>query len=394
MIFQTLDDKTQCVGVYVDGKLYFDDIPTDLSKTWKYTGSLINKEVEYAWIYCGGKKLEQVCPEDMLSELVKAQSRFKAYMRSFQIAKINMREHCVFDLLPADFLKQFCEIKNKITEHVLENCKKPENYERLSSVQKLLYKIKYQDLNVNNEGCKNLFYRTRDRQKIKNLLDGPKHVDYNLFGTITGRLTTNPESFPILTMRQDYRKIVKPHNDLFLSLDYNGAEIRTFLGLSGKEQPQSDIHQWNVENIFDGDMSRDVAKTVFFAWLYNPESQTIDTNYYNRKNLLEKWYEGGEIKTPFKRAIQVNFEKAFNYLLQSTTADLVLDRAVEIDKFLEDKKSFISHIIHDEIVIDLDESERHLTPEIKSIFSETPFGEYMVNLHAGKNYFDLKELKL
>ena len=27
MIFQTLDDKTECVGVYVDGKLHFDKIP-------------------------------------------------------------------------------------------------------------------------------------------------------------------------------------------------------------------------------------------------------------------------------------------------------------------------------------------------------------------------------
>ena len=394
MIFQTLDDKRECVGVYADGKLYFDNVPSNLTKTWKYTGSLKDKNVEYAWLYCNGKNLEQAVTEDMLPELVKTQRRFKAYMKSFQIAKINMREHCVFDLVPADFLKQFCEIKNKITEHVFENYEKPENYEYLTKVQELLYKIKYQDLNTNNEGCKNLFYRTRDREKIKNLLDGPNHIDYNLFGTITGRLTTNPESFPILTIRQDYRKIIKPHNDFFLSLDYNGAEVRTFLGLSGNKQPESDIHQWNVDNIFDGEMDRDIAKTVFFAWLYNPDSKTIETNQYDRNKLLDEWFKDGVIKTPFKRSIKVNVGKAFNYLLQSTTADLVLERAVKIDKFLEGKKSFISHIIHDEIVIDLAEEEKEITPEIKSIFSTTPFGKYMVNLNAGKNYFDLKELNL
>jgi hypothetical protein len=350
--------------------------------------------VEYAWLYCGGKKLEQAAPEHMLPELVKAQRRFKAYMKSFQIAKINMREHCIFDLVPADFLKQFCEIKNKITEYVFENYEKPENYKQLTKIQELLYKIKYQDLNINNERCKNLFYRTRDREKIKNLLDGPKYIDYNLFGTVTGRLTTNPESFPILTMRQDYRKIIKPHNDFFLSLDYNGAEIRTFIGLFGNEQPKSDIHQWNVDNIFNGEINRDVAKTVFFAWLYNPDSKTIKTDLYDRKKLLDKWYENGTITTPYWRSIKVIKEKAFNYLLQSTTADLVLERAAEIDKFLEGKKSFISHIIHDEIVIDLVEEEKELTPEIKNIFSVTPFGKYMVNLYAGKNYFDLKELDL
>jgi len=394
LIFQTLDDKSECVGVYVDGELHFDNIPVGLTQTWKYTGSLKDKDIEYAWLYSNGKNLEQAAPEEMLPELVKVQRHFKAYMKSFQIAKINMREHCVFDLVPADFLKRFCEIKNKITEYVFENYEKPKNYEHLTKVQELLYKIKYQDLNVNNEGCKNLFYRTRDREKVKNILDGSKHIDYNLFGTITGRLTTSSDSFPILTMRQDYRKIVKPHNELFLSLDYNGAEIRTFIGLSGKDQPLGDVHQWNVDNIFDGEMSRDIAKTVFFAWLYNPDAQTIETDYYDRKKLLEKWYQNGFISTPSMREIRVSYEKAFNYLLQSTTADLVLDRAVEIDKFLEGKKSFISHIIHDEIVIDLDNEERHLTPEIKTIFSKTPFGNYMVNLRAGQNYFDLKELKL
>ncbi|MAG25204.1 hypothetical protein CMI47_06455 [Candidatus Pacearchaeota archaeon] len=394
MIFQTLDDKNECVGIYVGGKLYFESSPTDLTQTWKYTGSLKDKDIEYAWLYAQGRSLEQAAPDEILPELVKAQRRFSAYMKSFRIAKINMREHCIFDLVPADFLKQFCEIKNKITEHVLENYEKPENYEHLDGVQRLLYKIKYQNLNINNEGCKNLFYRTRDREKIKNLLDSHCHVDYNLFGTVTGRLTTNPESLPILTMRQDYRKIIKPCNDYFLSLDYNGAEVRTFLGLSGMQQPGSDIHQWNVDNIFKGKIDRDIAKTVFFAWLYNPESKTLEGDLYDRKKLLTEWYKDGKINTPFKRSIRVVEQKAFNYLLQSTTADIVLEKAVAIDQLLENKKSFISHIVHDEIVIDLADEEKNLTPTIKQEFAKTRYGEYLVNLHAGKNYFDLKELKL
>ena len=36
MYFQTLDDKGECVGVYKDGKLYFQDLPTGLERTWKY----------------------------------------------------------------------------------------------------------------------------------------------------------------------------------------------------------------------------------------------------------------------------------------------------------------------------------------------------------------------
>jgi DNA polymerase I-like protein with 3'-5' exonuclease and polymerase domains len=80
--------------------------------------------------------------------------------------------------------------------------------------------------------------------------------------------------------------------------------------------------------------------------------------------------------------------------VQSTTADLVLDKAVEIDKFLQDKKSFVSHIVHDEIVLDMADDERELIVDIKKMFAENILGNYLVNLKAGKNYLDLEDLKL
>jgi len=80
--------------------------------------------------------------------------------------------------------------------------------------------------------------------------------------------------------------------------------------------------------------------------------------------------------------------------VQSTTSDLVIDRAVEIDKFLQNKKSFVSHIVHDEIAIDLSDEDRGLVPEIKEIFSNNKLDKFMVNLSAGKNYHDLEELKI
>ena len=35
MLFQAIDDKTNCVGIYADGKLHFDNLPVNLTKTWK-----------------------------------------------------------------------------------------------------------------------------------------------------------------------------------------------------------------------------------------------------------------------------------------------------------------------------------------------------------------------
>ena len=84
-------------------------------------------------------------------------------------------------------------------------------------------------------------------------------------------------------------------------------------------------------------------------------------------------------------------KKALNYLIQSTTSDRVLLRATEIDKFFEDKKSFISHIVHDELVIDFHDSERDLIPSVKEMFEKDNF---KANINVGKNYLDLEELKL
>ena len=71
-----------------------------------------------------------------------------------------------------------------------------------------------------------------------------------------------------------------------------------------------------------------------------------------------------------------------------------IERAVAIDKFLEGKKSFISHIVHDELVLDISDDERQLVPDIKLMFSENKLDTYMVNVQAGKNYYDLEDLNI
>lgn len=395
MYFQSVDDKEQCLGIYVGGALHFDGIPSNLQRTWKYTGSLKDPAIEYAWLRCGGLPLGEACPEDLVPEWEAARRKMHAFKKSFEIAKIDFRDHCFFDLVPYDFLTQFLEVKNKITEHVFANFASPENYGHLDHMQKFLHKLKYQTLNVNTDNCKNLFYSSGTRASVQKLVKSTAYIDYNLFGTVTGRLATSPHSFPILTMKKELRKILKPHHDWFLSLDYNGAEIRTLLALSGEEQPKNDIHQWNVANVFKRlEIDRSEAKTIFFAWLYNPESTAIVTPYYNRQKVLDTCYDGGYISTVFGRHIKVEPRKAFNYLIQSTTADLVNERALAIDRLLEGRKSFVSHIVHDEIVIDFADEDREAVEEIKRTFANNRLGTFMVNLKVGKNYYDLEDLSL
>ena len=128
MYFQTLDDKTECVGVYKDGELHFEHMPADLLSTWKYTGSVRDSDVSNTHGFIlRGSSLKEACTLGFDLKSTQATVRkMNAFYKSFTIAKIDFNDHCIFDLIPKDALLQFCEIKNKITQHVFENTTKPE----------------------------------------------------------------------------------------------------------------------------------------------------------------------------------------------------------------------------------------------------------------------------
>ena len=64
MIFQLLDDKKECVGIYAKGRLHYENLPPEpLTQTWAYSPSIAEKatQCEYAQIYCNGLSLDEVC---------------------------------------------------------------------------------------------------------------------------------------------------------------------------------------------------------------------------------------------------------------------------------------------------------------------------------------------
>ena len=78
MLYQALDDKKECIGIFADSKLNFDSIPQELTKTWKASSSIRRMNTEYAWIYANGKDLEVACPEELQAELKSLSRKFKA----------------------------------------------------------------------------------------------------------------------------------------------------------------------------------------------------------------------------------------------------------------------------------------------------------------------------
>ena len=134
MLFQTLDDKDQCVGIYYDGKLIFsfEEFPQDLTRTWRYSPYLLGyRGVDYAEIYAQGKTLDEMCPEYLKEDWEEVCAKLKAFLLSFSFAKVNMRHNCFFDLVPQKFLRDYCQIKNQITNYVIESYPKPSNYKHL-----------------------------------------------------------------------------------------------------------------------------------------------------------------------------------------------------------------------------------------------------------------------
>lgn len=399
MLFQTLDDKKECVGIYANNKLHFDEIPENLTASWSYSPYLKGQEIQYANLYCEGKTLEEVCPDHLREEWTEIRSRLKAFMRSFFEAKVSLDENCFFDLTPQQFLEQYCDIKNKITQHVFDSYEKPEQYEFFRRFNELLIDIKHRPLNIDLDALKKNILNEKDLSYYHKMRDASKNVDYNLFGSITGRLAMNRGSFPIQSFQKQFRYALKPQNDWFVAFDINAAELRTSLALLSCVQPQEDLYEWIGRDIIGG-LSREKSKKIVIEWLYNSSNpiyhqytQKLD-NVFKKEVLKSLYYIDGRVHTPFSRKIEADEHHAIPYLNQSTFIDLFHRQVIKVDDFLSDKKSFISFLLHDEFVLDMADDEKEHLVEIAKIVQKTQFGKFLCNIKVGRDYGNMKKLNL
>jgi DNA polymerase I-like protein with 3'-5' exonuclease and polymerase domains len=214
-------------------------------------------------------------------------------------------------------------------------------------------------------------------------------IKYDVFKTKTGRLITKSDSFPILTLDKKFRSIIIPENDMFVELDYNAADVRVFLGLAGQlNQPQEDIHTWNAINIFnDPHMSRDDVKKKFFHWFYDSSVANKEADlFYNKKKVLEQYYQDGIARSFFDKKMEADSEHALSYVVQSTTSGVCNNAAVRVDEVLKNRKSHISFLMHDAVIIDMANEDFSLIQDIVDVYKRTELGDFVVGVKAGKNY--------
>jgi hypothetical protein len=393
MIFQLLDDRNECFGIYTNNNFIYDRVPNNLRGTWSWDHRLTDSDIDYASIYCSGQTMASVAPENLRHRLEKREGKIKAFVKSALTSKLNMKEHCLFDIIPEQHLMHYCEVKNEICQYVFDNYHKPENHGYLVDLKRMAFDIEQSPILVDQEALKNSSKYDNKARVLLSSLDGKnKPIRYDIWGSKTGRLTTKKGSFPIMNLKKEIANCVIPKNDIFVQFDLNGAEIRTFISLSTGTHPKEDIHRWNMENVLTNVTDRDKAKKKFLAWFYNPNSDAIKSDHYDRTLLLKKYYKDGFVRTPFGRKIEANDFHALNYLLQSSSSDNCMKQAIKIHRFIHNRKSFVHSVVHDSITIDLAFEDRHMLPQIQEIFEDTDLGWFKSSAAAGRNYRDLEEV--
>ena len=256
----------------------------------------------------------------------------------------------------------------------------------------LINKISSTPLNIKFENLD--FTNEKVRSNLGKIKNASSYISYSPWSTATGRLTTLPNSFPILNLNKELRSVILPQNDIFVELDYNAAELRVLFALLGQDQPKEDVHQWISENVFNSKLDRGETKKKVFAWLYNPKARNKKlNNYLNRDKVLEKFYHDGAIKTPYERDIEVDKEKAVNYIIQSTASDLFLTSAIKVDNMLKAKKSKVAFCIHDSLVLDMCRDEKDMIEELIEEFSKTKFGAFKTNVSLGKHFGAMRKIR-
>jgi hypothetical protein len=393
MIFQTFDDKEKCILIYQNEQFHSSLENLDLSATWVYANYLGHKDIEYAQLWVQGATLGEVCPSHLKGALQGVEDRLKAFIRSCGEAKIDLTEVCFYELVPENFLRAYANIKNDIASHIFHNSTRPTNYAQLLKIVKVISEIKYHPLKLDLRKMKKA--GIKDRNMFKTLSSCHPYVAYDPFKTVTGRLATQSRTFPALTLAKEYRTVLAPTNDWLFELDFNAAELRTVLALLGETQPTEDLHAWNIKNLFSQSLTREEAKKRIFAWLYNPNKVDAEINrIYDRDKIQNLYHKNGAITTDFQRTIECDAFHATNYVIQSTSADILFEQMYKIWEYLRDKKSFIKFCNHDSIMIDLSNEDQMCVNEIKEIFSNTRYGKFKINCLGGKNWGKMRPMKV
>jgi DNA polymerase-1 len=260
------------------------------------------------------------------------------------------------------------------------------------------------------------------------------HPSINQGGTASGRFSCNNPNLQNLPARADdksdmpiRRSFVPRSGYTFYSIDYAQMEYRMLLDFAGemelikKVQDGLDVHEATAQLM---GVDRASAKNIGFGLLYGQGnkklSETLGVDLAKAKELKNEYFRvlprvqefiRMVDKTAFVRGYIVNWAgrvsnfsdrrfsyKALNYLIQGGCADVIKKAMIQIDKFLEDKKSRMILSIHDELVFEIAEGEEEIVKELVSIMINAyPAKTLKMDCSVAfskKSLADLEEIKI
>ena len=236
------------------------------------------------------------------------------------------------------------------------------------------------------------------------------------------------------------RLFVPRPNYSLISFDYSQMEVRVFMSYFRNEVIDELLNKDDVD--FHGEAAklafntneedeqykfyRQMAKGITFGTIYGVGNKTLadqlNTTPQKAGEYKRKYFEGmvgskdffdkvvetvtkrGWIKNKYGRVYEINPKFAYkgvNYLVQGTSADLLTERMIEIFKYLESKKSNILLQVHDEIIVEIHDSELDTIPfKIKELLEQNSLNiplkvdmEICSPSWATKKYFEVPTLE-
>ena len=340
---------------------------------WKHQPGINDAGIKYAFVLTGGGDLSRYSHDP--DKYRKYRKKIISQKKAIKKAKMSIENAHISDAIPDSILRKWKILKTQALANAGKIIPETSDYEILHKAHVLVSEISNHQILFNGE---------------------KKIINFDIFGTVTGRLTTVKNSFPVLTLKKENRFKITPQNDAFVELDLNAAEVRTLMALSAMPQPEQDIHEYLMSKAQGSFQNRSSFKERLFAWLYNPNSVDQIFDELLSKNTYLDFYdhETKTLATPFGRNIKVEEKKAQNYLLQSTTSDIVICNAYKILKLLSGKNTKIAFTLHDSIILDFCKEDIHLLKKIKSTFEQTEWGLFKSTCKVGRNFGSLKEMKI
>ncbi len=244
------------------------------------------------------------------------------------------------------------------------------------------------------------------------IVDGKVHSHFNLYGTSTGRLSSEKPNLQNIPTKTDLgRKIkeffVAPAGRSFILADYSQIELRVLAHMSKDtsmkkilSEREKDIHLETASRIFNLSLDnvtyemRRKAKEINFGLLYGMESYGLSKNLGISKkeadNLIDSYFiqfpkvksyleeivssakDNGytetvygrkryipELQSQNKQIYALGKRMAMNAPIQGTASDIVKLAMIEIDKVLATKfnNAYLVLQVHDEIVVECNEKD-------------------------------------